>query len=425
VVVCAGCVVLALIVLPWLYWQAANYVPPFEYPARLVPSPNGYEVAVRAVSRIPVGSPLLRAAASDEEWRKRTPGAWEHLAAKQRPDLLAIRRAFSLEWQVPRSAKAAAPDPVYLAGLFALESRLAAAQGEQATALQWSLDAIELGGNLCRGGTVERRYTAQSCQTVGLEEAERILPHLAEGDLLRAAGRVRRIREAWPTIGETLENEHLAAKVKSTEFLRELAKHSLWEQLDQAGARANEPPVQFQLFQTSQVISLHGWGTWQRTLTPHAMVAPELDRYYRDLIAASGRPAPHGVVVNRVTNLWAEPYANSSFTGCYRGEWPRHNLALLETALIVAHYRRVRGRDPRSLDEIPAEWWPQVPVDVWGQQVRYRLKGGRSVVYSIGPDGVDEGGRAVYPSSVIDGGTGDLVFGKLCDDDWPEAARTY
>ena len=397
-------------------------VQPFELPERSLPSPNGYDVAVRAAHRIPASSPLFRAVISSETpiLQKVVTVDWERLLAKQRPDLLAVRRAFSLQWQVPRLEENLDPDVV--ARCFALESRLAAARREPEVALEWSLDAIELGGHLCRGGVVLHRYTGQSCQELGLREAERIVPRLSGDGLLRAAARVRRIREAWPTIGETLENAHLLSRVKSTGFLQELSRKSFWEQLDEAATRGKEPPLQLQLPLMQQVISIHRWATWQRTLIPHAMVAPELDRYYRELIAVSGRPAPHGVQVHPVTNIWAEIYADRSFTGRYRGEWPRHNLALLEAALVVAHYHQVRGKDPASLQAIPAEWWPQVPVDVWGQPVRCRLKEGRAVVYSIGPDGVDDGGRAVNPSSMINGGTGDLVFGKLCDEDWANAA---
>ena len=417
--VAGGCGLVVLFVLPALYWRAVNYVQPFELPERPLPSPNGYDVAVRAVRQTPAG--VLNIINSDPPMLGTlTPADWERLEAKQRPNLLAVRRAFSLKWQVPRPEENLAPD--LLAWSFALESRLAAARGDSDAALEWSLDAVELGGNLCRGGAGLHRYTGQFCQNLGLQQAERILPRLSGDGLLRSAVRVRRIRESWPTIGETLENQRLLSRASSTEYLRLLSKKSFWVQLDLTGTRGKETAIHFQLPLTSRHIFIHRWVTWQRVLTPHAMVAVELDRYYRELIDASSRPAPHGVQVKPVTNIWAETYADSSFTGRYRGEWPRHNLALLEAALIVAHYRRVHGKAPKSLEEIPADWWPQVPVDVWGQPVRCRLKGDRAIVYSIGPDGVDEGGRAVDPSSVVSGGTGDLVFGKLCDADWPRRA---
>jgi hypothetical protein len=40
------------------------------------------------------------------------------------------------------------------------------------------------------------------------------------------------------------------------------------------------------------------------------------------------------------------------------------------------------------------------------------------VVYSIGADGRDQGGQAADPSSHIQGGSGDLVFGRLAASHW-------
>ena len=172
-----GCGVLALLVLPALYWKAVNYVQPFELPERSLPSPNGYDVAVRAAGRMPTDSAWLStviALDSPQQVAPLTTADWERITKKQRPALLAVRRAFSLRWQVPR------PEPnlrAAAAGCFALE---------------WSLDAIEFGGNLCRGGAVVDRYAGQRSQELGLREAERIVPRLSGGGLLRAAARVRR-----------------------------------------------------------------------------------------------------------------------------------------------------------------------------------------------------------------------------------------
>lgn len=63
-------------------------------------------------------------------------------------------------------------------------------------------------------------------------------------------------------------------------------------------------------------------------------------------------------------------------------------------------------------------WLPGVPNDAWDQPVRYRLAQGRPVVYSIGPDGLDEKGLAVEPSGLVGGDAGDVVFGKLSSAYW-------
>jgi hypothetical protein len=73
---------------------------------------------------------------------------------------------------------------------------------------------------------------------------------------------------------------------------------------------------------------------------------------------------------------------------------------LTVTALALARYQRKYGAYPRSLAELTPAFLPAVPLDpVDGQPLRYRLEAdGRFMLYSIGADGKDDGGRSCYPS---------------------------
>ena len=66
--------------------------------------------------------------------------------------------------------------------------------------------------------------------------------------------------------------------------------------------------------------------------------------------------------------------------------------------LALELYRRRHGAYPASLDELVPGLLPAVPADrITGDPVRYRLTAGRPVVYSVGADRDDDGGRpAVY-----------------------------
>ena len=57
-------------------------------------------------------------------------------------------------------------------------------------------------------------------------------------------------------------------------------------------------------------------------------------------------------------------------------------------------YHRRHGRYPAMLAELTPDLLPSVPADrITGDPVRYRLVGGKPVVYSVGADRVDDGGR--------------------------------
>jgi hypothetical protein len=63
-------------------------------------------------------------------------------------------------------------------------------------------------------------------------------------------------------------------------------------------------------------------------------------------------------------------------------------------ALAVERFRRVRGRLPESLTELAPEFIAAIPADPFdGAPLRYRRLVKGDLVYSIGADGHDDGGR--------------------------------
>jgi hypothetical protein len=70
-------------------------------------------------------------------------------------------------------------------------------------------------------------------------------------------------------------------------------------------------------------------------------------------------------------------------------------------ALAVERFRLKQQRWPKSLDELDRELLAKVPIDPYdGKPLRYRLLDDGAVVYSVGPDLVDNGGNLVrkYPA---------------------------
>lgn len=77
------------------------------------------------------------------------------------------------------------------------------------------------------------------------------------------------------------------------------------------------------------------------------------------------------------------------------------------TALALTAYRQKHGRFPERLDQLVPEFLRAVPVDPFdGQPLRLRRAGDNLLVYSIGPNRVDDGGT---PSGA-GANEGDLVF---------------
>lgn len=81
--------------------------------------------------------------------------------------------------------------------------------------------------------------------------------------------------------------------------------------------------------------------------------------------------------------------------------------SLLETALALHAYKLDHDTYPRSLDALVPAYVPHVPDDPFSSggrdSLRYRQLGDRYVLYSVGPDGVDDGGKPIYATKWSDG----------------------
>jgi hypothetical protein len=73
-------------------------------------------------------------------------------------------------------------------------------------------------------------------------------------------------------------------------------------------------------------------------------------------------------------------------------------LRLLQTDLAVRLFRQECGRLPQQLDELVPKYLAAVPIDPFSDQpLVYRCVEGQYVLYSVGPDGVDNGGTFGRP----------------------------
>jgi hypothetical protein len=95
--------------------------------------------------------------------------------------------------------------------------------------------------------------------------------------------------------------------------------------------------------------------------------------------------------------------------------------AMLLTALALRAFQAENSRVPQTLKELVPSYLSLVPADPFGkgEALRYVRKGNREyVLYSVGPDGKDDGGKAPPKSnaasrlnSIQDDSHGDMVSG--------------
>ncbi len=94
----------------------------------------------------------------------------------------------------------------------------------------------------------------------------------------------------------------------------------------------------------------------------------------------------------------------------------RHNrivahLRLLATELALRCYQSEEGHAPMALAQLAPKYVQLVPLDPFsGRPMIYRLQGTNWLLYSVGEDGVDDGGKPVGRSAVSAAPKGDLFY---------------
>jgi hypothetical protein len=383
------------------YWRYVNDVPPFTPPAVRMPSPNGYTQAAQLVARL---SPSQR----PRTWPSGTPRELEAQIAPVRPVLRAMRAALRLEWQTPLQLSAGDVSRVLpgYAGFrectrcFVAEGNLARDRGDDVTAIQRYLDGMELGSKMSQGGGLMGRLVGVACHAIGFASAERLVPSLSARAVPAALQRVRQIRDGWPALADMLESERVMTLAQTTEEYQAMQRQSFLAQ------------VRSIVDENTSV-----WKAAQMALTPRRVALADLDRCYRECIAASKQPIRRRTKVAMSGDPWAAPTVEIlSDLGSGGSHWEirrETQLILLEVALAVRQHTLQHGASPRQPGEIDRKWLPAIPRDCWGQTVAYRLKNGQSLIYSLGPDGKDDGGQAADPLRLTPQTRGDLVFGQL------------
>jgi hypothetical protein len=358
-----------------------------------MPQPNGYEKAERLVVDLSQKIP--------ESVYKRWPdGASTEQLRNQlapiRPILQEVRATFQMGWWTRPELSNNAP-PIKssefrsCAWAFATESVVSRSQGDYVAAMQRSLDAMELGCKLARGAWLYPRIVAKTCHAIGFAQAEQTALLLSGGQIPAVLTRVRRVRDSWPPLRTTLDIERIQTMANYSDYFR---------------TGDVRPPCELE----------DGLGPALRLLIqPRRAVLATVDHYLSDEQRELVKPVRERVPVRMPEDAWSRTILlyHDVISDPWRTEKLGTQFALLEVALAVRMYYLEHGRFPTRLSDISKKWLPAIPVDLWDQPITYRLKSGQPVIYSLGPDGKDDGGQPTDPIDLTPSSRGDLVFGKL------------
>lgn len=299
------------------------------------------------------------------------------LVEKNTPALKTLRQGLSLPYQPPPARSINDKFPFYqqqrdLARLLAAESHVKAAHGDWRGAVNSNLDSIELGIQVVHGSPLIGCLVGLACQAIGHRPLWAAVGHLNAADARAACRRLQVIQNRQMPFGDTMQEEQWFGQAAYQEyldspnikkyptFLKSIALSDYTQYMDQAVANAR------------QSYAAH----LAEPVPPRGLV--------------SNVVFPLSVIFLPVFNDFHLREADN-----------RTQNSLLTVALALRAYRLEHGAYPATFSSLVPSYLPAIPSDPFALSgpLHYRRTKSGFVLYSVGPDGQDNGGTAVFDTT--------------------------
>ena len=395
---------LAVLALGGFFWSlAVNRLPASLPPPHPMPAINARDYYIAATNALVDNSKIEWAY---NRWIPGTPSyspdqhfysltAKEKLVAENAPALALLHRGFQYPYEEPPVQSFSTPFPHYqhlrqMARFLSLAGQVKAAQGDWNGAVNTDLDGVQMGETLPRGGPLIGMLVGVACQSLGRKHAWEAVPHLSAAEARAATRRLEAIRTAHVTFAETMQQE----KWETQASLREVMAKPKWasELIADLSSRlptfsqnpkawvGNAAEVSYvQFIGKGKILADNArWmdGTIAQARQPYAAHLPP-------------PPAPNDPVNQLLLSFWETPRLAETRSDTQN--------ALLVTALALQAYHQDHKTYPVALMALVPGYLKAVPTDPFALSgpLRYKTVGTKYLLYSVGPDGSDDGGKAI------------------------------
>jgi len=384
---------LAVLIVVWLavgglVWSR-NRAPALNLPPR-DPLPPGnvytdYQDCVRSVQQAGVITELFNADAPDPAKRQSVLKANDALLKRLASLTGKPSMVTELEPGVHFVAALDFPNVTRLLALTAQER----ASSSPSQALDPLIDGLYFSEGVLRGGAILHLVTGFMSYVPIFQAFPAILPKLPAEACRQGAERLRPLIQEQHPLSQILQNER---RVR----LRQLV--STFE------------PDATEIFRLK--VPTDGY-RWSYLLRPKGPAVNAVHTYFERWIAEAGKPPAQITPPPAVTELEgivADETLSPEAIGknVLRYHYRNARLRLVYTALRLESHRKTRGQYPPSLDALGSD--PLFTDPFSGQPFVYRRDGAGYTLYSVGPNGKDDGGESRPEGGMSPGHPGDLLL---------------
>ncbi len=376
-----------------LYWNHINATPIVNIPPPpLAPKPNGYDLYVAAMAAMTPANPPVDAVNNSTFIADPKVRARQYSLARKTAWLRANNSGFILFNSALKTPSMAPAERGNVGGNFAgyaqmrqlarvktIESNARWMRRDYNGALQSGLDTVQMGHDMRRGGVAITGLVGIAVGAIGRYAATAdTIEHLDAKQAKAAARRLEKLLQTRWTLAQTLtEDKHYAQSIWLDIF-----KTKQWRSPD---ATAVEKPS------LKERIRLH--------TIPKQRIMDDLDAIYaRDIANAKAPYLQQKAPLNIADNPFNGMFGVSEQTRDYDArDLVGDNFLMLRLALRA--YQLENGAPPPNLTALVPNYIRAVPADPFGggEALSYKVSGKSYLLWSIGPDGRDNGGTPIPP----------------------------
>lgn len=408
-------VVAVLFVVGVLWLRALNSTPAIVIPTPTMPSPNAYDFYVKAGNAIVDENKVDFAIQSRHSVSRSTPedrayslAEKDALVTENALALGLLRQGFEYPYLNPPARSFSALFPYFAkfrgtARLLTLAGQARREHGDWGGAVNCQLDAMRLGVDVPRGGVLIGDLVGIACQAIGRKPVWDDVEHLTAPQARAAARRMEDICARQVPFADTLQEEKWSTQAS----LQELMRGSNWRRgMSRTMSGSVDMRMEFRLLFTSKGRIL---GNYTRFMDQSIANAR---------LPYAAHPLAPAIPSDPINQMMLPVFDKAGFKNL---DMETEN-ALLTTLLALRAYRLEHGVYPTALSELAPTYLNRVPEDPFALSgaLRYHRTGKTFVLYSVGPDGKDDGGKAIFdPSKGVsdraywmdEGSLGDVVAG--------------
>ena len=382
-----------LIVLSVFWWISAQEMPVVSIPQPVMPNPNAFLTFNAAADQMldsgKIGYAIsARHGTGIKDDREYTWAEKQKLVSENSPVLAMLRNGLNQEYVNPPARSFRTLFPYYakyrgMARLLGLEASVAAHRGDYAGAASASMDAMEMGAQMPHGSVLIGGLVGIACQAIGRRPLWQHVDHLDARQARTAIQRMEKIRSKSVPFSATLQEEKWSTQAGLLEILRQpntLASLT-------AGTGAPAPA-----FVNSPILSQIAFMVYSKRRIMNDYTT-YMDREIARAKLPFGSAPPTAIPHDPVVEILAPEF---EYAGLKWAETDAKN-GLIEVTLALRVFKLEHGSYPDSLSALTPGILPKLPRDPFakGNAFGYRRVKSNYVLYSVGPDGKDDGGTPI------------------------------